>query len=73
MTEPSDFSRFELMLLHRLTTLELLTKEQHAAFEDLRVDLATLKTKVDTRAALMGGGVGIIVSLAAALLKFFAS
>lgn len=54
MTENSDFSRFELMLMHRLETLETLTKEQHAEFEDLRVDFVTHKTTINTRVGLVG-------------------
>ena len=61
MTAENDFSRFELMLIHRLETLETLTKEQHAAFEDLRVDFVTHKTTINTRVTLVSaifGGLG---------------
>ena len=70
MTEPSDFSRFELMLIHRLTTLETLTKEQHTEFEDLRVDFVTHKTTINTRVALIGTIFSVLVTLANILINF---
>lgn len=63
MTEDNDFSRFELMLIHRLHTLETLTKEQHSAFEDLRVDFVTHKTTINTRVALTGTVFAVVVTL----------
>lgn len=63
MTETSDFSRFELMLIHRLETLETLTKDQHEAFEDLRVDFVTHKATINTRVALAGGAFTLLISL----------
>lgn len=68
MTENNDFSRFELMLIHRLSTLETLTKEQHTEFEDLRVDFVTHKTAINTRVALAGTVFGAVVTLANLLL-----
>lgn len=45
MTKPptDDFSRYELMVLHRLTELEADTKSAHLAFEDLRVEIVGIK------------------------------
>lgn len=70
MTDNSDFSRFELMLIHRLETLEGLTKEQHTAFEDLRVDFVTHKTTINTRTALIGTIFSVLVTAANVLLHF---
>jgi hypothetical protein len=69
-TESSDFSRFELMLIHRLSTLEQLTKEQHQAFEDLRVDFVTHKSAINTRFAIYGTVISAVVTLANLLLHF---
>lgn len=66
----SDFSRFELMLIHRLDTLEALTKEQHVAFEDLRVDFVTHKTTINTRTALIGTLFGAAITLTNLLINF---
>lgn len=70
MTEDNDFSRFELMLIHRLETLEQLTKEQHKSFEDLRVDFVTHKTTINTRTTLIGTLFGAIVTAANIVLHF---
>ena len=69
MTDNSDFSRFELMLMHRLETLETLAKEQHSAFEDLRVDFVTHKTTINTRVALVGTLFGVAVTIANLLIQ----
>jgi hypothetical protein len=63
--ESSDFPRFELLIIHRLSALEELTKEQHKAFEDLRVELATLKSVVQTRTTLISGGISLLVAVLA--------
>jgi len=65
----NDFSRFELMLMHRLETLETLAKEQHAAFEDLRVDFVTHKTTINTRTALVGSLFAVAVTIVNLLFK----
>ena len=48
MTQPpdNDFSRYELMVLHRLEKLEEDTKAAHRAFEDLRVEIVTVRADV---------------------------
>ena len=48
MTQPPDdaFSRYELLVLHRLKALEDDTKLMHRAFEELRVELVTIKSDV---------------------------
>lgn len=69
MTNDSDFSRFELMLIHRLSTLEELTKEQHVAFENLRVDFVTHKTTINTRVGLIGTLFAAAVTVANLLIK----
>jgi len=58
------------MLIHRLTTLETLTKEQHTEFEDLRVDFVTHTTPIDPRVALLGTIFSVLVTLANILLNF---
>jgi hypothetical protein len=58
------------MLIHRLETLEALTKEQHLAFENLRVDFVTHKTTINTRVALVGTIFAFIVSAANVLINF---
>jgi len=63
-----DFSRFELMLLHRLDALETLTKEQHVTLEELRVDFAIHKTAINTRVAIVGAAFGGVITLVNALL-----
>lgn len=70
MSDDNDFSRFELMLIHRLGALETLTKEQHRAFEDLRVDFVTHKTTINTRTAIIGTLFGALVTLANLLIHF---
>jgi len=70
MTESSDFSRFELMLIHRLATLEDLTKEQHTEFENLRVDFITHKTTINTRTALIGTVFAGAITIVNVLLHF---
>ena len=65
----NDFSRFELMLIHRLQTLEALTKEQHESFENLRVDFVTHKTTINTRTALVGTLFGVLVTVANLLIN----
>ena len=69
MTSEHDFSRFELMLIHRLESLEQLTKEQHVAFENLRVDFVTHKTTINTRVALVGTLFAAAVTVANLLIK----
>ncbi len=58
----NGFSRFELMLIHRLETLETLTKEQHQSFEALRLDFITHKTRINTRVAIVGAIFGALVT-----------
>lgn len=70
MVQENDFSRFELMLIHRLDKLEQLTKEQHVALEDLRVDFVTHKTTINTRVALVGTIFGAVVTAANVFLHF---
>lgn len=67
--ENNDFSRFELMLIHRLGVLETLTKEQHKSFEDLRVDFVTLKSNINTRVTVYGGIFAAAITIANLLLK----
>lgn len=70
MADNNDFSRFELMLIHRLSTLEALAQEQHRAFEDLRVDFVTHKTTINTRTTVVGTLFGAIVTIANLLIHF---
>jgi len=70
MANEPDFSHYELMLIHRLESLESLTKEQHASFEDLRVDFVTHKTAINTRTALIGTLFGFAVTIVNILIKF---
>ncbi len=65
----NGFSRFELMLIHRLETLETLTKEQHASFEALRLDFITHKTAINTRVAIIASLFGVTVTVANVLVK----
>ena len=58
----SDFSRYELMVLHRLGTLEGQAQKAHQAVEELRVELATMKSVQQTRTAL----IATVISAAAA-------
>jgi len=58
------------MLIHRLETLEQLTKEQHKSFEDLRVDFVTHKTTINTRTTMIGTIFGALVTLANLLIHF---
>jgi hypothetical protein len=58
------------MLIHRLEQLEALTKEQHASFEDLRVDFVTHKTTINTRVALIGTLFSVVVTIANVLINF---
>ena len=69
MPDP-DFSHYELLLLHRLTQLETLAKEQHLAFENLRVDFITHKTTINTRTALIGTIISVIVTAANLFINF---
>ena len=68
MPEQPDFSRYELMVLHRLGTLETETRDMHRAVEELRVSLATLKSEQRTRTAILATGISLVVTLAGALL-----
>lgn len=70
MPDNHDFSRFELMLIHRLETLEALTKDQHLAFENLRVDFITHKTTINTRTALIGTIISVAVTAANLFINF---
>jgi len=70
MNDEHDFSRFELMLIHRLEQLEAIAKDQHRAFEDLRVDFVIHKTTINTRTALIGTILSVAVTAANLLINF---
>lgn len=42
-----DFSRYELLVIHRLDHLEKEAKLAHTAVEDLRLDVVTLRRDVE--------------------------
>lgn len=69
--DEADFSRFELMILHRLETLEELTKDGHKAFEDLRIDVATLRTTVNVRTVTIAAFISLAVAALGPLVSFF--
>lgn len=65
----NDFSRYELMVLHRLDKLEEDTKSAHKAFEDLRVEIVQVRSDVehaaderDRKAKAYAGRVALAVS-----------
>jgi len=66
----ADFSHYELLILHRLDRLDAIAKEQHDAFEALRLDFVTHKTVINTRTALIGTAISVVVTAANLLINF---
>ncbi len=60
----NGFSTFELMLIQRLESLELLSKEQRAAYESLHIDCVKTKTIGNTRMTIAVGLFGLLITVA---------
>ena len=61
---------FCILTEHRLKVLEATVREDHAATEKLRVDLAKFEARTETRAKTYAAVISLVISLAGALSRF---
>ena len=66
-----NLSRYELLVLHRLKELEANAKDVHKAFEELRIDVVTSKSKNEVRMAGLAAGVSLFITVVVSLLPHF--